>query len=79
MSFKVGFDMKRKRGNIKRIWLIFASMIFLITSCTENNNTPQTEQPKDYSKAPKGFPPIPFPADNPYSKAKFELGRRLFL
>ncbi|QLH54142.1 MAG: Cytochrome c551 peroxidase [Candidatus Kapaibacterium sp.] len=78
MSFKVGFDMKRKRGNIKRIWLIFASMIFLITSCTENNNTPQTEQPKDYSKAPKGFPPIPFPADNPYSKAKFELGRRLF-
>lgn len=32
----------------------------------------------DYSKAPIGFPPIPFPADNPYSKEKVELGRKLF-
>lgn len=28
--------------------------------------------------APLGLPPVPFPKDNPYSKAKAELGKRLY-
>ncbi len=35
-------------------------------------------QPADSFQAPKGFPPIPWPADNPYSPARAELGKRLF-
>ncbi|MCC2669625.1 MAG: Cytochrome-c peroxidase, partial [Armatimonadetes bacterium] len=29
-------------------------------------------------KAPLGLPPIPWPADNPYSKEKAELGKLLY-
>lgn len=29
-------------------------------------------------KAPLGLPPVPWPTDNPYSKAKAELGRQLY-
>src|SRR5580704_442263 len=29
-------------------------------------------------KAPLGLPPVPWPADNPYSAARVELGRYLF-
>lgn len=29
-------------------------------------------------KPPLGLPPVPWPADNPYSKAKAELGRQLY-
>jgi cytochrome c peroxidase len=32
----------------------------------------------NYHQVPEDFPPIPFPADNPFSHDKAELGRRLF-
>ncbi len=56
--------------------LIVFSFIYLL-SCSETSNQ-LSENQKDYSIPPSGFPPIPFPQDNPYSKEKFELGRRLF-
>ncbi|MCB9065833.1 MAG: c-type cytochrome [Chitinophagales bacterium] len=30
------------------------------------------------TQAPQGFPAIPFPEDNPYSEAKWKLGKKLF-
>jgi len=41
----------------------------LITSYQENHQE---------LLAPLGLPPVPFPKDNPYSKAKAELGKRLY-
>ncbi len=57
------------------ILLIFVAYLF---SCSNTNINQHVEPEKDYSEPPKGFPPIPFPSDNPYSREKFELGRRLF-
>jgi cytochrome c peroxidase len=37
-----------------------------------------TDQNPDYTRVPEDFPPIPFPADNPYNPDKVVLGRRLF-
>ncbi|MFN3307318.1 MAG: cytochrome-c peroxidase, partial [Candidatus Kapaibacteriota bacterium] len=60
---------------IIKLFLIFP-LTFGI-SCQDGAQEPNLYQ-KDYSKPPEGFPPIPFPPDNPYSREKFELGRRLF-
>ncbi|MGB9913732.1 MAG: cytochrome-c peroxidase, partial [Candidatus Kapaibacteriota bacterium] len=58
--------------------LVFICINYLFQGCSESAEVNQVTTQKDYSKPPEGFPPIPFPPDNPYSRAKFELGRRLF-
>lgn len=58
------------------IFLIFLFVLFI--GCRENVFNVQPPITKDYSVPPPGFPSIPFPAENPYTRAKFELGRRLF-
>jgi cytochrome c peroxidase len=62
---------------MKKVILIVISLL-LFNSCSDEGNTPNTIPDVDFSIVPKHFPPIPFPADNPYSKAKFLLGRELF-
>ncbi len=60
--------------------IIFLILLFSINlfGCKDSSISESSTNEKDYSKTPPGFPPITFPQDNPYSKAKFELGRRLF-
>ncbi|MGB9770773.1 MAG: cytochrome-c peroxidase [Candidatus Kapaibacteriota bacterium] len=58
--------------------LVFICINYLFQGCSESAEVNQATTQKDYSKPPEGFPPIPFPPDNPYSRAKFVLGRRLF-
>lgn len=61
--------------------LIFSLCLYIlcfIYSCKENVSSINEGQPKDHSIPPPSFPQIPFPSENPYSSAKFELGRRLF-
>ncbi|MCX7879435.1 MAG: cytochrome-c peroxidase [Ignavibacteria bacterium] len=57
--------------------LLFFLILFLFICC-ENS----IKEPKDYefnySSPPPGFPPIPFPVDNPFSSSKEKLGRYLF-
>lgn len=65
----------RKKMN-KFIYLLIVLITALSISC-QNTTNPQV-QLIDYSKPPDGFPPIPFPKDNPYSKEKEILGRYLF-
>ncbi|MGQ9818732.1 MAG: cytochrome-c peroxidase [Candidatus Kapaibacteriales bacterium] len=62
---------------IKLAYIIVFSFFVLLISCGENVSDIKTPT-KDHSTPPPNFPPIPFPADNPYSTIKFELGRRLF-
>ena len=62
-------------------------MLVLAVGCSEElvrqnpvNKPPDNNitLPEDGPDVPPGFPPIPFPADNPYSKVKAELGRKLY-
>jgi cytochrome c peroxidase len=56
---------------------LFFSII--LTSCSDNSsNINEVSNKNKYLKIPKGFPAIKFPDSNPYSDAKFELGRMLF-
>lgn len=56
---------------------LFFIVLIVLFSC-QNSVEKNLVAERDYSKAPKGFPPIPFPKDNPYSAAKEKLGRYLF-
>ncbi|MCX7879434.1 MAG: hypothetical protein N2517_02110 [Ignavibacteria bacterium] len=58
--------------------ILFVFSLVLFYSCEKPAATSNLSEEKDFSVPPKGFPPIPFPKENPYSRAKFELGRRLF-
>lgn len=64
--------------SLSHIYIYLILQIFFLLSCRENISNNNESTVKDYSLPPSGFPPIPFPEDNPYSRAKFELGRRLF-
>lgn len=61
-----------------KIYILIISILVLILSCSEKTTTPDEDVKYDYSKPPEGFPPIPFPSDNPYSYEKAVLGRKLF-
>ena len=60
----------------KYLLIIFSSCMLI--SCNEIQSPDPNGESYDYSIAPKHFPPIPFPNDNPYSREKFILGRQLF-
>jgi cytochrome c peroxidase len=65
----------------KNIFLLILSLIvilFTFSSCKQNSSDSVNKEEPDYITPPAGFPPIPFPADNPYSLAKVKLGRMLF-
>lgn len=48
----------------------------VLYSCSKDTISPEVK--KDLTAAPKGFPAIPFPADNPYTERKWQLGKQLF-
>ncbi|MEZ5017680.1 MAG: cytochrome c peroxidase [Flavipsychrobacter sp.] len=53
-------------------------LLVLLFSAACERQVPLVTTIKDVTIAPKGFPEIPFPEENPYSKAKWELGKKLF-
>lgn len=61
----------------KNIIVLISGFIFTLISCSDTGNINQQKY-YDFLKVPDDFPPIPFPADNPFSTAKAELGRKLF-
>ncbi len=72
--------MKNIYSNRKNL-LPLVAMAFIIFAFTQScEESSINEKPKDtsYLQVPEDFPPPPFPDDNPYSDAKFELGRMLF-
>lgn len=55
-----------------------ASLLFLAyTFSTKDPDTLLQEEP-EHLEIPQGLPPMPWPADNPYTKKKAELGRLLY-
>lgn len=61
------------------LYKIFSFVLLLSILGCHNSTNPQLQNyDYDYSKQPDGFPPIPFPKNNPYSFEKEQLGRYLF-
>lgn len=48
---------------------------FILLSCVSFT---YAENAEDTIQVPLGLPPVPWPSDNPYSKEKVELGRKLY-
>jgi cytochrome c peroxidase len=67
----------RKDIAVRISFLLVVFIIVFIYSCAKFGNGNYSSN-IDYTLVPEGFPPIPFPEDNPYSPEKVELGRRLF-
>lgn len=63
--------------NLCRLSVLLLASLF-INACSDNSSTQVDSNQYKYLKIPKGFPEIKFPDSNPYSDAKFELGRMLF-
>lgn len=64
----------------KHILISFAVFIFVLVSCKDTDSIQKVyiDLSYDYLKVPKGFPELQFPANNPYSREKVYLGRKLF-
>lgn len=60
--------------------MLFERAVFLEVAliATLGNLTAQVALPESPPKPPLGLPPVTWPADNPYSPARVELGRYLF-
>ncbi|MCF8450830.1 MAG: c-type cytochrome [Taibaiella sp.] len=53
-------------------------VVMVLYSCTRKEPVEALLQPEELTAAPVGFPPVPFPADNPFTIRKWELGKKLF-
>lgn len=58
------------------IFIVLYAFLSIISGCSEN--VIENKKNEALLVIPEGFPPVPFPEDNPYNEAKAELGRMLF-
>ncbi|MCX7735813.1 MAG: hypothetical protein N2319_03775 [Candidatus Kapabacteria bacterium] len=58
------------------IFIVLYAFLSIILGCSEN--VIENKKNEALLVIPEGFPPVPFPEDNPYNEAKAELGRMLF-
>ncbi len=70
--------MKATHNNILKIALAFGLAVFFLVACVKQ--APDTPNPNQNSVLviPEGFPEMSFPEGNEYTKARWELGKKLF-
>lgn len=56
-------------------WLILLGTILGLTACQPDQPLTLAER---LTEPPAGFPPIPFPPDNDFSEARWQLGKKIF-
>ena len=56
---------------------IMLILVLFVSACKKENSTP-TDLESELTKAPIGFPEIPFTEENPFTLAKWEMGKKLF-
>ena len=55
------------------------SLLLLVTACRKASPACEVlALPRELDVAPRGFPPLPFPAANAYTAARWRLGKKLF-
>lgn len=66
-------------GKMKN-WIVILFLVMLVAGCSadENNLPPESFMKSELLRVPEGFPEIPFPAENAFSKERWELGKKLF-
>lgn len=63
--------------NRKGIYGLVIGMVFLFFSCQKDPLQDELQTPL-LNEVPKGFPPVPFPADNGFTEDRWALGKKLF-
>lgn len=58
-------------------WFYSFLVVFVVVSCQKEEGTEPLYFP-DLMEIPEGFPEIEFPEDNEFTKARWELGKKLF-
>lgn len=59
-----------------KIEIVIAVLVIVLLGCKKD--TPTTVDNANEIELPKGFPAIPFPADNGFTQKRWELGKQLF-
>jgi cytochrome c peroxidase len=74
------FTLRHLKGFRAATFAVAASALLGLSSCSESNDpvAEQNNPNKPGTDHPIDFPPVIYPADNPFSEAKVELGRHLF-
>lgn len=62
---------------MRNLWVYFLVIIMVNTSCKRQESIVLDNEEK-LMDIPKGFPAIPFPADNNYTQDRWLLGKKLF-
>jgi len=58
-------------------WICISSVLCVLISCQAAEDTEPLLLP-ELMEIPKGFPEVPFPEDNLFTEARWELGKKLF-
>jgi cytochrome c peroxidase len=53
-------------------------VVVILYSCSKKEPIVVQVQPQDITAVPVGFPPVPFPTDNPFTIRKWQMGKKLF-
>ena len=55
-----------------------SALLLFFPACHKNKDTRLIIEEENFINIPAGFPPMEFPSDNAFSKARWELGKKLF-
>lgn len=53
-------------------------VVMVLYSCSKKEVVTERTKQEDVTAVPVGFPAVPYPADNPFTMRKWELGKKLF-
>ena len=70
--------MNFKRRALTNNLVTIGALLLFFTACQKNDNNSITIEEDLFIAIPAGFPPVPFPSDNEFSKARWKLGKKLF-
>ena len=59
-------------------WFFYTLLIVLLIACSEDTDVNEPLYFFDLMEIPKGFPSVDIPTDNEFTRARWELGKKLF-
>jgi len=80
-GFRISYRKSFRKSFRTGFWVCLLTTVLSTIGCNETKGVSAVDDPKtepDRPTPPRGFPPLPYPDDNPPTAAKIGLGRRLF-